>query len=144
MHLLNRVFAGVQYGFRVAITDEKYIALTTYRKNGESSSTPVWITDLDDGTIGFTTPIGSLKVKRIRNDDRVLLQPSDSRGRPKPHTNQVSGTAVVVDGADFDRIRTKIKAKYGWNVTAVSLFQKAAKLFGKEFVSDAAIVIRLD
>jgi PPOX class probable F420-dependent enzyme len=128
----------------VVITDEKYVALTTYRKNGDSSSTPVWIAGLGDGTIGFTTPIGSLKVKRIRNDDRVLLQPSDNRGRPKAHSNQVSGTAAVVEGADFDRIRAAIKTKYGWNVTAVSMFQKAAKLVGKEYVSDAAIVITLD
>ena len=128
----------------MVITDEKYVALTTYRKNGDSSSTPVWIADLGDGAICFTTPIGSLKVKRIRNDGRVLLQPSDSRGRPKANSTRVSGTAVVVEGADFDRIRAAIKTKYGWNVTAVLMFQKAAKLFGKEYVSDAAIVITLD
>jgi PPOX class probable F420-dependent enzyme len=128
----------------VAIADEKYIALTTYRKNGDSSSTAVWIVDLDDGTIGFTTPSGSLKVERIRNDNRVLLQPSDSRGRPNAHSSQVSGTAEVVDGADFERIKAEVKDKYGWNVTAVSLFQKAAKLFGKAYVSNAAIVITLD
>jgi len=128
----------------VAITDEKYIALTTYRKNGDSSSTAVWIVDLGDGTIAFTTPIGSLKATRIRNDNRVLLQPSDSRGRPSAHSAQVSGTAVVVDGADFERVRTEIKAKYGWNVVVISLLQKASKLFRKAHVSDAAIVITLD
>lgn len=51
----------------MTITDEKFVALTTYRQNGDSSSTAVWIVDLGDGTTGFTTPIGSLKVKRIRS-----------------------------------------------------------------------------
>lgn len=128
----------------MAITDEKYVALTTYRKNGDSSSTAVWIVDLGDGTIGFTTAIGSLKARRIRNDNRILLQPSDSRGRPSAHSTQVSGTAVVVEGADFDRVRADIKDKYGWNVTAISLLHKAAKLFGKAHESDAAVVITLD
>jgi len=99
---------------------------------------------LGDGTIGFTTPIGSLKAKRIRNDPRVLLQPSDSRGRPSAHSAQLSGTAVVADGADFERVKAEVRAKYGWNVTAISVFQKVAKLFGKAHVSDAAIVITLD
>ena len=128
----------------MAIADEKYVALTTYRKDGGSSSTPVWIADLGDGTIGFTTPIGSLKVTRIRNDNRVLLQPSDSRGRVKSESTQLGGLAEVVEGDDFDRVRVKIKAKYGWNVAAVAIFQKAAKLFGKAYMRDAAVVITLD
>ena len=128
----------------MAITDDKYIALTTYRKNGESSSTPVWIADLGDGTIGFTTPSSSLKVKRLGNDSRVVLQPSDSRGRPKEGSTALNGTAVVVEGADFDRIRSKIKAKYGWQVGMVQLIGKVAGLFGKDRLSDSAIVITLD
>ena len=37
----------------MAIADAKYVAVTTYRKDGESSSVPVWITDLGDGHAGL-------------------------------------------------------------------------------------------
>lgn len=128
----------------MTIADEKYVALTTYRKNGESSATPIWISDLGDGTLGFTTPGSSLKVKRLRNDNRVLLQPSDGRGRPTDGSEAVSGTAVVGGEGDFERVRSMIKAKYGWQVTMVTTIGKVAKLFGKERLSTTAIIITLD
>lgn len=128
----------------MTIADEKYVALTTYRRNGEHSSTPVWIADLGDGTIGFTTPGSSLKAKRIRNDSRILLQPSDSRGRVADGVEALSGTATLANGADFDRVRAKIKDKYGWQVTLIGLMGKAMKLVGKDRISDSAVVITLD
>jgi len=87
---------AAQQSLVVAITDEKYVALTTYRKNGESSSTPS------------------------------------------------SGTAVVLAGADYDRARSEIKAKYGWQVGMVTFVGKASKLFGKDRISDVAVLITLD
>ena len=64
----------------MSIADEKYVAFTTYKRNGETKSLPVWIADLGDGTVGFTTASSSYKVKRLRNDNRVILQPSDAKG----------------------------------------------------------------
>lgn len=127
----------------MTLADEKYVALSTYRKNGESSSTPVWIVDLGDGTLGFTTPSSSLKVKRLANDNRIVLQPSDGRGSPTPGSATVTGTAVA-SKADFDRVRAKIKAKYGFQVTMVMAVGKLAKLVGKDRLSDTAILITLD
>ncbi|MEZ5382466.1 MAG: PPOX class F420-dependent oxidoreductase [Microthrixaceae bacterium] len=126
------------------LASEKYVALTTYRRNGDSSSTPVWIADLGDGTLGFTTPGSSLKVKRLRQDNRVLVQPSDLRGNARQGTEPVPGTAQVLQGADFDRVRAKIAAKYGLQVRLISLTAQIGKLFGKDRGSDTAIVITLD
>ncbi len=127
----------------MTLADEKYVALTTYRRNGESSSTPVWIADLGDGTLGFTTPSSSLKVTRLGNDNRVLVQPSDNRGRPTAGTTAVAGTATVTT-ADFDRVRSAIKAKYGWQVGLITVIGRVAKLFGRNRLSDAAVIITLD
>ena len=127
----------------MTLADEKYVALTTYRKNGESSSTPVWVADLGDGTLGFTTPSSSLKVKRIGNDPRVLLQPSDSRGNPVEGSGVHTGTASV-NTTDFARVRSAIKAKYGWQVTMIQIIGKVAKLFGRDRQSNAAVIITLD
>ena len=57
----------------MAISDEKYVVLTTFRRNGDAVATPVWIVGLPDGTAGFTTEIDSGKVKRIRNNASVTL-----------------------------------------------------------------------
>lgn len=127
----------------MTVADQKFVALTTYRRNGESSSTPVWIVDLGDGTLGFTTPSSSLKVTRLGNDPRVILQPSDQRGRIIEGSTAVTGTAVV-STADFDRVRAAIKRKYGWQVAMVQAIAVVAKLFGRDRASDAAVIITLD
>ena len=128
----------------MSIADEKYVALTTYKRNGEAKSLPVWIADLGDGTIGFTTASSSYKVKRLRNDPRVLLQPSDNRGTVVDGSEPVSGTADVVQGADFERVRDRIKAKYGVQFTLISMIGNLARIFRRGSGTDTAVVITLD
>lgn len=128
----------------MGISDEKYVQLTTYRKNGEPKTAPVWIADLGDGTVGFTTASSSWKVKRLRNDSRVVLQPSDSRGNVRDGTEPVTGTAVVGTGAAYDRVAALIKKKYGVQFTMISVIGKAAKLIGKGSGTDTAVVVTLD
>lgn len=128
----------------MSISDEKYVAFTTYRKNGEAKSLPVWIADLGDGTVGFTTASSSYKAKRLANDPRVLLQPSDSKGNVKAGTESVSGTAVLATGAEFDRIRAIVKKKYGFQYTMITSVGKMARMIGKGSGTDTAIVITLD
>lgn len=40
----------------MSLANEKYVAFTTFTKAGEPKSTPVWIADVGDGKLGFTTP----------------------------------------------------------------------------------------
>jgi len=128
----------------MSIANERYVALTTYRKNGESSSTPVWIADLGDGTLGFITPGKSLKARRIGNDPRIRLQACDAQGRVKDGSEPIDGTAVIAGGPDFERVRSKIKDKYGWQASFFAALAKTAKLFGKDKVSDHAVLVTLD
>ena len=53
------------------LDDEKYILLTTFRRDGTPVSTPVWAVDLGDARIGFWTSSGSGKAKRLAHTDRV-------------------------------------------------------------------------
>lgn len=128
----------------MAISDEKYVSLTTYRKDGTPKSLPVWIADFRDGTVGFTTASSSYKVKRIANDPRVTLQPSDAKGEVKPGSEVAAGTAEVVTGAEFEKCMAIVKKKYGIQFKAISLFGKVAKLFGKGSGTDCAVKITLD
>lgn len=127
-----------------ALHDEKYVALTTYRKNGESSSCPVWIADTGSDTVGFTTSSSSLKVKRLRNDARVRLQPSDSKGNVVAGSVEVTGRALLHDGKGFETVAAVVKKKYGIQYTMITLVGKMAKLVGRGSGTDTAVVITLD
>ncbi len=98
----------------MTLVDEKYLLLTTFRRDGTAVPTPVWATALEDDKIGFWTSSGSGKAKRLAHTDRVTVQPCDSRGRPKENTESTDATAVLVTGDQLEAIRTGIKAKYGF------------------------------
>ena len=127
-----------------AIASEKYVAVTSHRKDGSTKSLPVWIADLGDGTVGFTTASSSYKVKRIKRNPQVTLQPCDSKGNVTAGSAVVSGTAEAHDGAEFERVKAVVKAKYGLQYTGIEFFGKLARLVGKGSSTDTAVVIRLD
>ena len=79
----------------MALSDEKYIRVTTFKKDGTEVSTPTWVVALDEGKVGFYTSSTSGKAKRLKNNPKVVVQPSDGRGRAKPGTFPLTGTAVV-------------------------------------------------
>ena len=87
----------------MGISDEKYVATTTFRKSGTPVPTPTWIVALDGGRVGFWTSSASGKYKRLRNNPRITLQPADARGRVKPGSQAADGRVeLVTSGADFD------------------------------------------
>ena len=126
----------------MGIGEEKYVSVTTYRKSGTPVSTATWITPLDGGRIGFWTSSASGKAKRLRSNGRIVLQPSDSRGRTKPGAVEVIGTAVLVtSGPEWDAIHRQIKAKYGVMV-AISQFFNTLGHLGKKFpYGDLGVVV---
>jgi PPOX class probable F420-dependent enzyme len=110
------------------LADEKYVVLTTTKKNGQSVPTPVWIARLPDGALGFTTELGSGKVKRIRNFPDVTLQPSNSRGAVKPGSAPVAARATVLTEDAVTPVEAAIKAKYGFMVTLIEIGYKVRSL----------------
>jgi PPOX class probable F420-dependent enzyme len=126
----------------MTISDEKYVASTTYRKSGAAISTATWIVALDGARVGFWTSSASGKCKRLRNDPRIMLEPSDARGRVKAGSRSAEGTAeLVTSGADFDAIQRGIRAKYGAMVR-VTRFLNTLGHLGKKFpYGDVGVVI---
>jgi uncharacterized protein len=98
----------------MSLGDEKYLALTTFKRDGTPVTTPVWAAPMDGETVGFWTSSGSGKAKRLAHTAKVIVQPSDGRGRVKPGTSPTEATAVLVTGPQLEGIRVKIKAKYGF------------------------------
>jgi len=60
--------------------DSRYIALTTYRRDGRAVTTPVWAVSLD-GKIYVFTASSTGKTKRVRATGRVRFAPCSMNGR---------------------------------------------------------------
>jgi PPOX class probable F420-dependent enzyme len=111
----------------MALSDEKYMLLTTFRRTGEAVATPVWVVDVDNGEVAFWTSSGSGKAKRLAHTARVTVQPCDSRGRVKSDTAPIEATARIVDGAELEKIRERVVAKYGF---ATKITKALGTIFG--------------
>jgi PPOX class probable F420-dependent enzyme len=92
------------------LAGEKYVLLTTFRKDGRAVATPVWAAR-DGDTLAVWSVADAGKVKRIRRSGSVTVAPCDFRGNP--HGEAVAGQATVTDPATADRIRRSISRKYG-------------------------------
>jgi PPOX class probable F420-dependent enzyme len=128
----------------VAISDEKYVVLTTFRRNGDAVATPVWIVGLSDGTAGFTTEIDSGKVKRIRNNPSVTLQACGIRGKVHPGAPVVHATAEVLEGADAHGVGVAINRKYRLETAMLAVGSWIHKLLRRGETPDCAIRLHLE
>ncbi len=129
----------------MSLSDEKYLSITTFRKDGTPKATPIWPVDVGQGRVGFITSSKTWKVKRIRNDPRVELQPSDARGSPKEGSASSPGTAEVVEGADFRDIEAKVREKYGFQLTLINLVHTVERLLKRGAGdNDCAVIVTLD
>ncbi len=101
-----------------------YVLLTTFRKNGSPVATPVWAV-LDGDKLYIWTVTDSGKVKRLRNNQAVTLQPCSVTGKPRGQV--VRGTARLLDDEGSQRVRRLIKRKYviqGWLTVTGSLVRR--------------------
>ena len=86
-----------------------YMSLTTFRESGEPVSTPVWFAIVDDRVYVGTDP-ESGKMKRIRNNPRVVLRTSDPWGRTRGES--VEGIARPLEGEAPDAAWRALFGKY--------------------------------
>jgi uncharacterized protein len=126
-----------------SIAAEKYVAITTTKRNGDAVTSPVWIAGLPDGSLGFTTDLTSGKVKRIRNFPEVTLQPCNARGAIKPGSTLVHARATVLTDTDIADVTAAIKAKYGFMVSTMNALYSVREFFSRKPGSPAA-AIRLE
>ena len=109
-----------------ALGDETFVSLTTFRKNGERISSPVWIAR-DGDTLLVITPEESGKVKRIRNNGHVEIRPSSRMGKVADGIEPVSGFAeIVTDTPTATRLTHVIQKKYGLEYRIIMLIERIA------------------
>jgi uncharacterized protein len=91
------------------MSEQKYIALTTFRRNGTGVATPVWFGE-DDGKLYVMTRGDMGKVKRIRNNPQVKLAPCTIRG--KVTGPEFAAQARILPPQEHAHARQTINRKY--------------------------------
>jgi uncharacterized protein len=94
-----------------ALRGRKYCLLVSYRRSGEPVPTPVWF-GIDAAEHVFVrTESDSGKVKRIRAGGRVLVGPSNGRGRPLAALAE--GAARVLPVEQHAAAERVVQSNYG-------------------------------
>lgn len=109
------------------LSKERYISLTTFKRDGTPVSTPVWVAG-DEGRLLVWTGAGTWKVKRIRRDAHVRVAASSAGG--KTHGDALDATATILD--DTDRVRELLTRKYGLTYRAVRAFNALVRAIRRQ------------
>jgi hypothetical protein len=106
--------------------DEKFVSLTTFKRNGDAVSSPMWIVR-DGERLSVWTPADAWKVKRVQRDPHVALTSCGRTGKVKAGQPTLDGTAeVITDAASVARTESLVKRKYGMEFRLVTLIETIA------------------
>ncbi|MGH3127267.1 MAG: PPOX class F420-dependent oxidoreductase [Gaiellaceae bacterium] len=106
---------------------ERYISLTTFKRDGTAVSTPVWVAG-EDGRLLVWTAADSWKVKRIKRDGHVRVAPCNARG--KSSGAALDGMATVL--AESSHVEELEREKYGWRMTAIGTLTRVGRFVKRE------------
>ena len=82
---------------------QSFLNLETFKRSGQGVKTPVWFVQ-DGPTLYVRTGAESGKVKRVRNNGRARVVPSDAQGNPLGEWVDASARLVDADGAAARRV----------------------------------------
>jgi uncharacterized protein len=105
----DQLKAGTRKDFE-EFRGHKHCLVVTYRRSGEPVPTPVWF-GVADAKLYFRSEERVGKIKRIRNNGRVLVSPCDSRGKPKGPG--VEAQARILPPREEGRAETAIQSNFG-------------------------------
>ncbi|MET0899244.1 MAG: PPOX class F420-dependent oxidoreductase [Mycobacterium sp.] len=105
------------------IGTEKFVSLTTFKRDGSPVAGPMWIAH-DGDHLEVWTPADSWKVKRLRRDPRVRLTACSRTGKVAPGAPVLEATAVVIaDPPEVARVAGRIKDKYGFEFRVITFVE---------------------
>ncbi len=108
------------------LATEKYISLTTYRRDGSPVATPVWFV-VEGGRLLVWTSAASWKAKRLRVDPHVRVAVCDARGRA--HGPSWDGTARFLPSDAGERVERMLRRKYPVARRLLGSWAAVARLF---------------
>ena len=99
------------------LRNQNYIALTTFRKNGQGVTTPIWFA-FDRGRIFFSTCEKYRKVRRMKNNPNVEIAPAKARnGAPSDYKiigKTIRGVVRLLEGEEAKTANRLLRKKYGF------------------------------
>lgn len=115
-----------------ALSDERYINLATFRRDGREVRTPVWFVALEQRLYCFSAGNAG-KVKRIRANGRARVAACDMRGTTAGPWFE--GTARgVAESALVEQVYAALRRKYGWQMYAGDFFAHLTRRYQRRAV----------
>ncbi|MGO9603003.1 MAG: PPOX class F420-dependent oxidoreductase [Candidatus Binataceae bacterium] len=99
---------------------ERYVSLVTFRRNGNGVPTPIWVVGAD-GKLYAVTNGTSVKMKRLKANDKIRLAACDARGNVRGEWADGHGKRVE-DPAVIDSATKALQQKYGWQMAIFRFF----------------------
>jgi PPOX class probable F420-dependent enzyme len=104
----------------VTLTNARYIALTTYRRDGRPVTTPVWAVPME-GKLYVVTAQSTGKAQRVRATGRVRFAPCNMNGRRILGEWQEGAGRIVHNDARRREALAALQDKYGWQLSLAML-----------------------
>ena len=118
-HLESVIIIGVD---RLSqFSQQRYLNLETYRKNGTPVRTPLWFVRRGSALF-MRTPTDSFKVRRIGNNPRVKIIPCTMRGHARGTWLQERAELRDADES-MDWLNTEFRRKYGVLKRLIDLYR---------------------
>lgn len=101
------------------LISERYISLTTFRRDGRAVATPVWFV-CDGARLLVWTGASTGKAKRIRNNPAVTVAACTMRGAVAGPA--FAARATILPDGEGTRIQALLNRKYGLTKRLLDLF----------------------
>ena len=125
-----------------ALAGEKYISLTTFKKDGTAVATPVWVVSDDGRRLLVLTGPQTWKVKRLRRDPRVIVAASDYRGRMRGESFE--GVGRLLDIPQGSLVEPLLDQKYGLARRLLGVFNRLVRVVTRKKQEPAAYIEIVD
>ena len=114
-----------------------YLSLTTFRRDGRPVATPVW-SAVDGDRIVVWSGAQEGKVKRLRNNARVMVAVCDYKGKVKgPAVDAIANLLPPEAGAEVHRL---LNRKYWYVKPPYELLLRIVRLFSRRKSAGAAYI----
>ncbi|PYM89817.1 MAG: PPOX class F420-dependent oxidoreductase [Candidatus Rokuibacteriota bacterium] len=105
------------------LPNSRYIALTTYRRDGRPVTTPVWSAPLA-GKLYVVTAESTGKARRLRATGRVRFAACNMNGRRILGDWEEGTGRIVQDEARYREALAALRRKYGWQLSLARLINR--------------------
>ena len=114
----------------MSFENPRYVSLKTYRKNGQTVATPLWVVqhlkEQDSRTLFAFTNVTSGKVKRIKNKSTSEIALCSLKGEILSSWSQATVT-LSSEGKDLQKVIALMYEKYSWQMFLVDIFARIGK-----------------